>query len=78
MYNYPMAMNDEYGFNNIIKNKWGISGEMDQQIAGLIMWVPCCFIYLTAAMLLLKKWFNEKEKLTSMHSLNNLIKNEAV
>jgi len=75
MYANQMAMNDEYGFNNIIKNKWGISSEMDQQIAGLIMWVPCCFIYLTAAMLLLKKWFKEKEEITSTHNLNNLIKN---
>ena len=78
MYNYQMTMNDESGFNNIIKNKWGISGEMDQQMAGLIMWVPCCFIYLTAAMLLLKKWFTEKEEVTSTHTLNNLMKNEAI
>ena len=75
MYNYQMVMSDKYGFNNIIKNKWEISGAMDQQIAGLIMWVPCCFIYLTAAMLLLKKWFNEKEEITPTHNLNNLIKN---
>jgi len=73
-----MAMNDEYGFNNIIKNKWGISSEMDQQIAGLIMWVPCCFIYLTAAMVLLKKWFKEKEEITPRLNLNNLIKTEAI
>lgn len=44
-----------------VRTQWGISAAMDQQIAGLIMWVPCCMIYLTGAMLLLKKWFSEKD-----------------
>ncbi len=44
-----------------ISMQWGISKEMDQQIAGLIMWVPCCFIYVTASMVLLHKWFITKE-----------------
>jgi cytochrome c oxidase assembly factor CtaG len=44
------------------QNQWGITPEMDQQIAGLIMWVPCCFIYLSGAMFLLKKWLYDKDE----------------
>lgn len=42
---------------SMIRNEWNISASADQQIAGLIMWVPCCMIYLTASMILLIKWF---------------------
>jgi cytochrome c oxidase assembly factor CtaG len=38
----------------------GVSPE-DQQAGGLIMWVPCCFIYLSASMYLLVKWFSDRE-----------------
>jgi len=35
----------------------GLSRAADQQAAGLIMWVPCCFIYLAGCLLLLQRWF---------------------
>jgi putative membrane protein len=50
---------------SMVRNNWGITALMDQQIAGLIMWVPCCFIYLSGAMYLLIKWFEEKGPATS-------------
>jgi putative membrane protein len=34
----------------------------DQQTGGLIMWVPCCLIYLSASMYLLVKWFSLSDK----------------
>lgn len=52
---------DSYGYLSMIRNEWKISAAADQQMAGLIMWVPCCLIYLTASMILLIKWFDEKE-----------------
>lgn len=52
---------DMYGFLPTIRNSWNISAATDQQMAGLIMWVPCCFIYLSATMVILIKWFNEHE-----------------
>jgi cytochrome c oxidase assembly factor CtaG len=48
------------GFANLIRNRWNISASIDQQAAGLIMWVPCCLIYLTASMAILVKWYNQK------------------
>ena len=53
--------NDVNGILHVIRNGWNLSASADQQIGGLIMWVPCCFIYLTASMLILIKWFGEKE-----------------
>jgi putative membrane protein len=50
-------IHDRFGFLNMIRNENGISAIVDQQMAGLIMWVPGCIIYLTASMYLLMKWF---------------------
>ena len=43
----------------------------DQQTGGLIMWVPCCFIYLSASMYLLIRWFSQKEEAADIQPLNN-------
>jgi len=39
-------------------NPWNLSPAADQQTAGLIMWVPCCFVYLSACVYLLLRWFS--------------------
>lgn len=38
-------------------NPWGLTLKSDQQAAGMIMWVPCCFVYLTGCIYLLQQWF---------------------
>ncbi|HEV2482745.1 MAG TPA: cytochrome c oxidase assembly protein [Puia sp.] len=40
----------------------------DQQSGGLIMWVPCCFLYLSASMTLLIRWLSQKEPVNLIHS----------
>ena len=40
-----------------IRSSWGMTPEKDQQIGGLLMWVPMCLIYLTAIMAQLARWF---------------------
>jgi len=40
----------------------------DQQSGGLIMWVPCCFLYLSATMTLLIRWLSLKEPVNLIHS----------
>ncbi|HEY4195101.1 MAG TPA: cytochrome c oxidase assembly protein [Mucilaginibacter sp.] len=39
-------------------NPWGISPVADRQAAGLVMWVPCCFVYLAGCIFLLHRWFS--------------------
>ena len=61
MYRHFLSATDVYGLNEVILNRWQITQTMDQQIAGLIMWVPCCLLYVVYALYLLINWFNEKE-----------------
>lgn len=60
-YHHFLAMHDEYGLNRMIL-LCGITQSIDQQVAGLVMWVPCCLIYVTGAMYLLVQWFKQKEE----------------
>jgi putative membrane protein len=46
---------------SLVKNSWGISPVIDQQMGGLIMWVPACFIYVTNILIGLSKWFRAPE-----------------
>src|SRR5581483_4228081 len=43
-------------------NNWGISPAMDQQIGGLLMWVPCCLVYLSAIMVLFARWYGQENE----------------
>ncbi|HEY5461898.1 MAG TPA: cytochrome c oxidase assembly protein [Hanamia sp.] len=61
IYSHYINIADTYGYLHLIRNQWKISAGIDQQAAGLIMWVPCCFIYLTASMAILINWFDKKE-----------------
>jgi len=64
-YRHFLSMHDEFGWNKIIL-QMGITQSSDQQAAGLIMWVPCCLIYLTGALYLLVHWFKQKEDKTTL------------
>ncbi len=54
---YTMQPNDRLGMLPTIRNSWGFSPERDQQIGGLLMWVPMCLIYLTAILAQISRWF---------------------
>lgn len=38
-------------------NPWDLNRGQDSEAAGLIMWVPCCFVYLSGCLWLLYRWF---------------------
>jgi putative membrane protein len=42
---------------------WGLSPLEDQQIGGLIMWVPASLVYLTAGLMLFAAWLKESDAL---------------
>jgi cytochrome c oxidase assembly factor CtaG len=58
VYNGYAHATDHFGYLNLIRNEKGITQLVDQQFAGLIMWVPGCLIYLSASMILLLNWFH--------------------
>ncbi len=44
----------------LIRSRWGITPAIDQQIGGLIMWVPACIVYVTNTVVTLGKWFSNQ------------------
>ena len=62
---YPEYVNpsDTFGILRTIRDNWGISAAMDQQIGGLLMWVPGCFIYLTAVMAMFARWYGQEREI---------------
>ena len=54
---YAQPAADRLGILNLIQSNWGIIPEKDQQIGGLLMWVPMCFVYLSAIVAQLARWF---------------------
>ena len=44
-----------------IQSDWGVTPNIDQEMAGLIMWVPACIVYLTNIMITLFRWYGEPE-----------------
>lgn len=39
---------------------WGVTALEDQQLAGLIMWMPACMVYAAAAAIIFGLWLNEQ------------------
>jgi cytochrome c oxidase assembly factor CtaG len=50
---------DPFGILPLIRNQWGLTMGLDQQIGGLLMWVPACLVYVAAILGLLSRWFRE-------------------
>jgi putative membrane protein len=60
---YPFYLNprDEYGALSLIRDGWGMSVATDQVAAGLIMWVPCCIVYIIVMLVGLGRWYAAPE-----------------
>ena len=56
VYQQPVDRLDMLG---TIRDGWGLTSDKDQQLGGLLMWVPMCLIYLTAIFAQLARWFRE-------------------
>jgi len=54
---YAQASPDRLGVLNLIQSNWGLTPDKDQQIGGLLMWVPMCLVYLAAIIAQLARWF---------------------
>ncbi|HLX71010.1 MAG TPA: cytochrome c oxidase assembly protein [Verrucomicrobiae bacterium] len=56
---YTMPSMDRLGILPTIRDDWGMTAERDQQIGGLLMWVPMCLVYLAAIFAQMARWFAE-------------------
>jgi cytochrome c oxidase assembly factor CtaG len=56
---YARPPADGLGLLGMIRGDWGFTPERDQQVGGLLMWVPMCLVYLSAILAQLARWFAE-------------------
>jgi len=54
---YAHPPSDRLGILGLIHGTWGVSPDKDQQIGGLLMWVPMCLVYLGAIVAQLARWY---------------------
>jgi hypothetical protein len=48
---------DPYGILTFLRSSCGLTPAVDQEVSGLLMWVPCCFLYLGAIVIVLAHWY---------------------
>jgi putative membrane protein len=61
---YPAYLNpaDRLGILPLIRNGWGLDPESDQQLGGMLMWVPGCLVYLSAILATFARWHRLPER----------------
>ena len=57
---------DQLGVLPLVQEQWGITPAKDQQIGGLMMWVPACGIYLSGVIVLLVRWYRPGETVSAV------------
>jgi putative membrane protein len=50
---------DRLGLLPLLQNQWGLTPAKDQQLGGLLMWVPACLVYFCGIIGLLARWYGE-------------------
>ena len=63
---YAQPPADHLGLLNLIQTNWGLTPEKDQQVGGLLMWVPMCLVYVSAIIAQLARWFAQPEAAPSV------------
>jgi cytochrome c oxidase assembly factor CtaG len=53
---------DTLGVLSLIRQTWGLTPEVDQQIGGLLMWVPSGLVFLAGILGALGRWYREPEE----------------
>ena len=60
---YPAYLHpdDSLGLLPLIRRGWGIDPASDQQLGGMLMWVPGCLVYLSAILATVARWYATPE-----------------
>jgi len=55
---YPAYLHpeDQLSVLSLIRGSWGLDPKSDQQLGGMLMWVPGCLVYLTAILVRVGEW----------------------
>jgi cytochrome c oxidase assembly factor CtaG len=62
-----------YGAQTATAARWGLTPLEDQQLAGIIMWVPAGTIYAGAALALLALWIRRSSEKTRQADVLNAV-----
>jgi cytochrome c oxidase assembly factor CtaG len=56
---YPAYLNpgDPFGALALVRGSWGLDPKSDQQLGGMLMWVPGCLVYLSAILASVARWY---------------------
>ena len=60
---YPAYLHpvDRFGIEPLIRNGWGFSPQTDQELGGLVMWIPGGLVYLWAILVVFARWYRTAE-----------------
>jgi len=59
---------DRLGIDAMIEGTWGMTPARDQQVGGLLMWVPMCLVYLGAIFGQLARWYAAPVEPSTAHA----------
>jgi putative membrane protein len=61
---YPAYLNppDSLGILRQLRGEWGLDPRNDQQLGGMLMWVPGCFVYLSGILSTVARWYATPER----------------
>ena len=48
--------------SRLVHEQWGLTHRIDQQVGGLLMWVPACMVYLGAILATFSNWYAVPEQ----------------
>jgi putative membrane protein len=51
---------DPLGLLPLLRDSWGLDPRNDQQLGGLLMWVPGCFVYLSGILATVMRWYEQE------------------
>lgn len=65
---YPAYLHpaDSLGILPMLREGWGLTPAVDQQVGGLLMWVPGGLIFLGAIMFVMARWYSEPDARTEL------------
>jgi cytochrome c oxidase assembly factor CtaG len=52
---------DRLGVGPLIRNVWGLTPDLDQELGGLLMWIPGGLVYLCAILGVMARWYKTGE-----------------
>jgi putative membrane protein len=52
---------DRFGIEPLIRDVWGLPPDVDQEVGGLLMWIPGGLVYLCAILGVMSRWYRTAE-----------------